>query len=85
MMKRRTKVGHGPAHKFIIPLMHGKKLEVWFSFGKNPKVRFSFFFIDQWWEDEGPFIYKVHHFDIGWKDHPRYYASYGLNGFDSHR
>ena len=67
-MKRRTKVGHGLPHRFTIPLRNGKKLEIWISFGKNPKVRFSFFFIDQWWEDDEPFIYKVHHFDIGWKD-----------------
>jgi hypothetical protein len=65
----RTKVGHGPEHKFTIPLRHGKKLEVWFSFGKNPKVRFSLFFISQWRDDES-FIYKVYHFDIGWKDSP---------------
>ena len=67
-MKRRTKVGHGLPHIFTIPLKNGKKLEIWISFGKNPKVRFSFFFIKQWREDDEPFIYKVHHFDIGWKD-----------------
>ena len=67
-MKRRTLVGHGPSHTFTIPLRHGKKLEVWFSFGKNPKARFSFFFINQSRKDEESFIYKVYHFDIGWKN-----------------
>lgn len=67
-MERRTLVGHGPSHTFTISLRHGKKLEVWFSFGKNPKVRFSFFFIGQSRKDEESFIYKVYHFDIGWKN-----------------
>ena len=65
--KRRTKVGHGPSHTFIIPIGKQKKLEVWYSFGKNPKVRFSFFFCKFPKNDE-PYMYKVRHFDIGWKD-----------------
>lgn len=68
--KRRTKVGHKPPHTFIIPIGRRKKLEVWYSFGENPKVRFSFFFC-KFPENDEPYMYRVRHFDIGWKDMPQ--------------